>query len=140
MTRLSPTYPGGRILRSMTQAQTRAKGVATPSLPQLWLGAMLRVLVELVLCAARCLRMRPSRLSGECHTDVTPAPLPAEHDGILMKADKAASHGHDDDRPPSCSHARKLAQRVDSNSLDWSSICNPHPVSNSSFDLISRAS
>ena len=39
---------------------------------------MLRVLVELVLNVVSTLRMRPSRLPAECHTDVPPAALPGE--------------------------------------------------------------
>jgi hypothetical protein len=65
----------------MTQAQVRTYGLVIPSLFQLWLGPMLCALVELVLNVAFLLRMKPSRLPGECHTDATPPPLPeAGHD------------------------------------------------------------
>ena len=39
---------------------------------------MLRAFAELVLNVVSTLRMRPSRLPAECHTDVPPAALPGE--------------------------------------------------------------
>ena len=39
---------------------------------------MLRMLVDLVLNVVSTLRMRPSRLPAECHTDVPPAAVPGE--------------------------------------------------------------
>ena len=75
----------------MTPAQTRAHGVMTPSLPQLLLTAMLRAFVELVLNVVSTLRMRPSRLPAECHTDVPPAALPEETNDT-QKEELAAQH------------------------------------------------
>jgi hypothetical protein len=62
----------------MTPAQTRAHGLVTPSLSQLWLTAMLRVAVELVRNVASTLWMNRRRPPAECHSDATPAPLPGE--------------------------------------------------------------
>ncbi len=60
----------------MTQARTCANGLVTPSLPQPWLAALLRMFVELVLNVGSFLQMRARRLPAECHSDVTPAALP----------------------------------------------------------------
>ena len=78
-----------RIIAPMTPVQTRGHGLGTPSLPQLLLTAVLRVLVELVLNVASTLRMRPSRLPAECHTDVPPAALPEETNDTCNKEREA---------------------------------------------------
>src|SRR5690349_20164123 len=74
----------------MTQARTRANGLVTPSLPQLWLTAMLRAFVELVLNVVSSLRMGPSRLPAECHSDVPPQALPEENNDIQQQETNAA--------------------------------------------------
>ena len=86
--------PSARIIAPMTPAQTRPYGVVTPSLPQLLLTAMLRVLVELVLNVASTLRMRPSRLPAECHTDVPPAALPEETNDTCKEPTAAKQRSH----------------------------------------------
>jgi hypothetical protein len=75
----------------MTRAHLRANWIRPPSLTELWLGALLRAFAMLVSFAANFLRMRPSRLSRECHVDVTPATLPEPESGILMETQEAAA-------------------------------------------------
>jgi hypothetical protein len=75
---------------SMTRAHLRANWSGVPSLTELWLGALLRAFAMLVSFAANLLRMRPSRLSRECHADVTPAMLPEPESGIIMETKEAA--------------------------------------------------
>ncbi len=60
----------------MTQARMRTHRQVTPSLPQVWLTAMLRVFVELVLQVASNLQMRPHRRTRDWHTEAMPAALP----------------------------------------------------------------
>ena len=60
----------------MKHAQGRAHWSGKPSLSQLWLGSTLHALAMLVLNVVSFLRMRPSRVPRECHTDVVPAALP----------------------------------------------------------------
>src|SRR5262245_42704523 len=78
----------------MTSAQTRAHGFGTPSLTQLWLGAMLRVFVELVLVVVRLFGMRPAGLSGECHTDVARRVLPQGENGTIKEAKRRNANRH----------------------------------------------
>jgi hypothetical protein len=54
------------------------------------LAALLRLAAMLVGNAANFLRMRLSRLSGECHTDATPQTLPKAKTGKLEKPTTAA--------------------------------------------------
>jgi hypothetical protein len=77
--------PGGRILPSMKPARSRAHWIGPPSLTGLWLEALLRMLAMLMSNAATVSRMRPSRLSRECHTDAMPAMLPGEARGPMEK-------------------------------------------------------
>ncbi len=76
----------------MTPAQTRASGLGNPSLPQLWLTAMLRMLVELVRNVASTLQMTRRRLAAECHSDVTPTDLPRETSDTFQETHPAAQH------------------------------------------------
>jgi hypothetical protein len=64
------------ILLPMTQARTRANGLVIPSPLDRWIDAMLRVLAELVHRLVSTLRMSPSRLPAECHSDAPPQALP----------------------------------------------------------------
>jgi len=67
----------------MTQAQRHANGVAIPSPFQLWLGTMLRVLVELVSNVAATVGVLASLLPRDWHTNGKPADLPQRtHDPI----------------------------------------------------------
>jgi len=59
----------------MTRARNHANGVRSPSLPQLWLTAMLRAFVELVLHLASTLQMTRRR-EAVIATQPTPADLP----------------------------------------------------------------
>ena len=71
------------MMLSMKHAQGRSNWTANPSLSQLWLGSTLHTLAMLALNVAIFLKMIPSRLPGECHTDVAPADLPdAKSDAI----------------------------------------------------------
>ncbi len=83
--KLFPSPRTGRILAPMTQARTCAHGLATPSLPQHWLAALLRMFVELVLNVASFLQMRARRLPAECHSDVTPTALPEGQSDITKE-------------------------------------------------------
>jgi hypothetical protein len=74
----------------MTRAHRRTNRGGIPSLSQLLLAAMLCLLAELVQNVAVILRMKPSRLSGECHTDVTPPPLPEDR-GDQQETNPAAA-------------------------------------------------
>jgi hypothetical protein len=73
--------PGGLSLRAMNRAQSVAHWSGIPSLSHLWMAALLRLAAMLVSNAACFLRMRPSRLPGECHADVTPQALPSATSG-----------------------------------------------------------
>ncbi len=63
------------IILPMTRARNHANGVRSPSLPQLWLTAMLRAFVELVLHVASALQMTRRR-EAVIGTQPTPADLP----------------------------------------------------------------
>ncbi len=65
-----------RIMLGMTPAQTRANGLGNPSLPQLWLTAMLRMLVVLVRNVVSTFQMRSFPLKRDWHTRDDEAPLP----------------------------------------------------------------
>jgi hypothetical protein len=73
----------------MTRTQSGAHWSGVPSLSQLLLAALLCLVAMLVSHAASLLRMRPSRLSGECHADATPQTLPAATSGHSGKAEPA---------------------------------------------------
>jgi hypothetical protein len=75
----------------MTRAHLRAPWIEPPSPTELWLGALLHAFAMLVLYAASFFRMRPSRLSRECHVDVTPAMLPEPESGITKETEKPAA-------------------------------------------------
>ena len=66
---------GRGIIQPMTRARNHANGVRSPSLPQLWLTAMLRAFVELVLNVASTFRMK-ARRSPVNATPTTPLDLP----------------------------------------------------------------
>jgi hypothetical protein len=53
------------------------------------MAALLRLIAMLVSHAASLLRMRPGRLSGECHADATPQTLPSATSGHSGKAEPA---------------------------------------------------
>jgi hypothetical protein len=75
----------------MTRAQSVAHWSDVPSLSHLWMAALLRLAAMLVSNAASVLRMRPSRLPGECHADATPATLPPATRGNQIKDNKPAA-------------------------------------------------
>jgi len=62
----------------MTQARTHANEVGSPSLPQPWLDALLRLFVELVQNVVATLWMRRSGQTCDWHTDPIVNALPAE--------------------------------------------------------------
>ena len=64
---------------------------------------MLRAFVELVLNVVSTLRMRPSRLPAECHTDVPPAALPGEANDTCNKEPPAVPQ----DSSPISAHAEQ---------------------------------
>ena len=104
----------------MKQARTRAKGLVTPSLPQLWLTAMLRAFVELVRNVVSSLRMDPSRLPAECHSDVPPQALPhATTDTQQQEINPVAAS--DSDRP--CSHQGLSSRKREALSRTHVSTC-----------------
>ena len=76
----------------MTPAQTRANGLGNPSLPQLWLTAMLRMLVELVRNVASTFQMRWLRPKRDWHTPDDEAPLPRMTSDTHREANTAAQH------------------------------------------------
>ena len=78
----------------MTPAQTRANGLGNPSLPQLWLTAMLRMLVELVRNVVSTFQMNRRRLAAECHSDVTPTALPRVKTDTYQETKPAAPTSH----------------------------------------------
>ena len=93
----------------MKRAHLRAHWIGPPSPTGLWIGALLRAVAMLVLYAANFLRtclavaerrrrMRPSRLSRECHVDVTPATLPEPKSGPASKGNKPGCRKQPDDR------------------------------------------
>ena len=85
-------HPSGRPDNAgMTRAHLRANRIGPPSLSQPLLAALLRVFAMLLSFAANFFRMRPSRLSRECHVDVTPATLPQPESGNLMETEKPAA-------------------------------------------------
>jgi hypothetical protein len=97
--KLSHTPLGWRIMRPMTRAHLRANWIGPPSLTELWLGALLRMVAMLVHYAASFFRMRLSRLPRECHVDVTPETLPEPESGILMETKEAAASSQTAARP-----------------------------------------
>ena len=76
----------------MTPAQTRANGLGNPSLPQLWLTAMLRMLVELVRNVASTFQMRWLRPKRDWHTPDDEAALPRVKTDTHQEANTAAQH------------------------------------------------
>ena len=103
---LPPTLPGRGDTGGMTPALPHAHWSGAPSPTHHWMGALLRAVAMLVSFAASILRMPPSRLPRECHTDVTPARLPKETSG-QPETHLAApdSHANPADNPPR-SHSR----------------------------------
>ncbi len=76
----------------MTPAQTRANGLGNPSLPQLWLTAMLRMLVELVRNVVSTFQMRSFPLKRDWHTPDDEAALPRVKTDTHQEANTAAQH------------------------------------------------
>src|SRR5689334_21351688 len=76
----------------MTRAHQDAHWSDAPSLSQLWLAALLRLLAMLVSNVAATVRMIASVLSGECHTDVDPADLPQPKHDPTRETNLAAPH------------------------------------------------
>ena len=74
----------------MTRTQPAANWSDAPSLSQLLLAALLRLAAMFVEGAACLLWMRPSRLAGECHADVTPAMLPSASSGNQTRETETA--------------------------------------------------
>jgi hypothetical protein len=87
----------------MTPVQTRANGLVIPPLPQLWLTAVLRLLVELVLRVVSKLRMNRRR-PAECHSDATPTALP------VMKNDTQQETQTSDRRAPARQSTRSVEE------------------------------
>lgn len=81
-----------RIMLPMTPAQTRASGLGNPSLPQLWLTALLCVLVELVRNVASTFQMSWLRLKRDWHTRDDEAALPRETSDTNQEANTSAQH------------------------------------------------
>jgi hypothetical protein len=78
----------------MTRAQSDAHWSGIPSPSHRWMAALLRLSAMLVQNAASFLRMRLSRLPGECHADATPQTLPSWTSGQSEKAQPAATPSH----------------------------------------------
>jgi hypothetical protein len=76
----------------MTPAQTRANGLGNPSLPQLWLTAMLRMLVELVRNVVSTFQMRSFPLKRDWHTPDDEAALPRVKTDTHQETNTAAQH------------------------------------------------
>ena len=81
-----------RIMLRMTPAQTRANGLGNPSLPQLWLTAMLRMLVELVRNVASTFQMSRFTSKRDWHTPDDEAPLPRVKTDTHQETNTAAQH------------------------------------------------
>jgi hypothetical protein len=77
----------------MTRAQPRAHWSGVPSFSQPLLAALLRAVAMLMSFAAPFLRMRPSLLPRECHTDVEPQALPAWESSMMETHTPAATDG-----------------------------------------------
>ncbi len=87
----------------MTQARTRANGLVIPSLPQLWLTAMLRAFVELVQSVVSTLRMNWFRPARDWHTCEKDAVLPQgtndtqlKETNLAVPQDSSLPYPHDD--------------------------------------------
>jgi hypothetical protein len=85
----SPTGLGDPILFLMKQEDAHWGG--SPSLIHHWMEALLRLAAMLLSNLARLLGMRVSRLSGECHTDVTPQALPLQDCDLAIKESTRAA-------------------------------------------------
>jgi hypothetical protein len=95
---ISSPPPGGLIFPRMTRAQSVAHWSGIPSLSHRWMAALLRLSAMLVQNAASFLRMRLSRLPGECHADATPQTLPsATSSNPTQDPDPAATPSHSQD-------------------------------------------
>src|SRR5690349_12881775 len=73
----------------MTRAHRGANWSGVPSLSQLWLAALLRLVAMLVSNVAAHVRMIASVLSGKCHTDVDPAGPPAPKRDMIKETQPA---------------------------------------------------
>ncbi|MBP9234788.1 MAG: hypothetical protein KBF30_08950 [Hyphomonadaceae bacterium] len=69
----------------MTPARSRASEIASPSLRQIWLAAMLGAFVELMHKVVPILRMKPLRSVRDWHTETAEASLPKEKTDILKE-------------------------------------------------------
>ena len=78
----------------MTPAQTRANGLGNPSLPQLWLTAMLCLFVELVRNVASTFQMRSFPLKRDWHTPDDEAALPRVKTDTHQETKPAAPTSH----------------------------------------------
>src|SRR5689334_8678864 len=76
----------------MTRAHQDAHWSDAPSLSQLWLAALLRLVAMLVSNVAATVGMIASVLSGECHTDVDPADLPQPKHDPTRETEAAAGN------------------------------------------------
>src|SRR5690242_4205520 len=74
----------------MTRAHRGANWSGVPSLSQLWLTALLRILAMLVSNVAATVQMLIRRRSGECHTEETPDRLPQQTHDPIREASPAA--------------------------------------------------
>ena len=84
--------PGARIIAPMTPVQTRANGLVIPPLPQLWLTAVLRMLVELVRNVALLFMTNKQHPARDWHTDDDVAPIMMmTNDIIIRKPDPVAA-------------------------------------------------
>ena len=75
----------------MIQAPPRSNWIRIPSLCQPLLETLLRAAAMLVVHVVSFLGTLRIRLSGECHTEVTPAGLPRTHRDPIRKPGLAAA-------------------------------------------------
>src|SRR5689334_5702268 len=81
----------------MTRAHQDAHWSGAPSLSQLWLAALLRLVAMLVSKVAATVRMIASVLSGECHAEVDPAGQPEPKRDPIEETNLAAPHSETDE-------------------------------------------
>ena len=87
----------------MTQARTRSYGVGSPSLPQLWLTAMLRALVVIVQSVVSTFQMKRNHRLRDWHTGPAHASLPRtkndtrhQETTLAVPQDSPLPHRHED--------------------------------------------
>jgi len=75
----------------MTPVQTRANGLVIPPLPQLWLTAVLRMLVELVRNVALLFMTNKQHPARDWHTDDDVAPIMMMTNDIIKERNPVAA-------------------------------------------------